>query len=75
MSIDKVGNVDMALAQFFLKSCKDLQVSWTRRLDTAFGDAASRALDDRARGEFTSEFMNRPDLPRAGLDKQHADKG
>ena len=63
MSIYTVGFIELALARYIMKSCQDLHDSWYRMADTAFG-AAATARDDMARDEFTSAFLNKPDMTR-----------
>lgn len=59
ISIDLVGNKTVSLAKAILKSCKDLQATWMRRVDAAFGAAGAMARDEASRGEFTSSFAPR----------------
>lgn len=39
------------------KSYQDLQQSWARLADSAFGNAAPATHDEMARGEFISAFI------------------
>lgn len=44
----------MTIGQSLLQSYRELQRSWARMADSAFGDATR---DEAARGEFTSAFI------------------
>ena len=48
----------MTLSQTILNSCREIQRSWTRLADSAFGSAAPGAQDEMSRGEFTSAFIS-----------------
>jgi len=48
----------MSFGQSIAKSYRELQQSWVRFADSAFGKAGSAAPDDMARGEFISAFIS-----------------
>jgi len=52
----------MSLGQTLRKSYRDLQNSWTRLADSAFGKADTGRQDEMARGEFISAFISERDL-------------
>ena len=52
----------MTLSQTILNSCREIQRSWTRLADSAFGSAAPAAQDEMSRGEFISAFISERDL-------------
>ena len=58
----------MTLGQTILTSYRELQRSWARRADEAFGRAVPPPHDDLARGEFISAFITEGGLsfPAAG---------
>lgn len=52
----------MSLGQTLRRSYRELQSSWTRLADSAFGGADPRREDEMSRGEFTSAFISERDL-------------
>lgn len=52
----------MTFGQTILNSCRELQRSWTRLADSAFGSAIPAAHDEMSRGEFISAFISERDL-------------
>lgn len=47
----------MSLGQTLRQSYRDLQESWTRLADSAFGRAVPATRDEMARGEFISAYI------------------
>ena len=48
----------MTFSQSILNSCREIQRSWTRLADSAFGSASPGAQDEMSRGEFISAFIS-----------------
>lgn len=52
----------MTFAEAISRSYQEIQRSWTRLAESAFGDGAPSARDEMSRGEFTSAFISERDL-------------
>lgn len=52
----------MTLGAALLRSYRDLQQSWVRLADSAFGRAVPKSHDEMARGEFISAFICEPEF-------------
>ena len=60
--MELVDEIEMSVRQALRKSYSELQSSWTKLADSAFGGADPRREDEMSRGEFTSVFISERDL-------------